>query len=330
MSQLPLTDAVPDPEQVLLRPVFIVGAPRSGTTWVQRLMLAHPGVRGGQESNFFMAFAGVLQTFHRGEQTSRKVGLANYWTEAALLDEIRGIWRKTMLPFVTEARDDGSRAQLLVEKTPGHALVMNEIHAMLPDAKFIHVIRDSRAVVASMLAAGSSEWGQDWAPTDARDAAIRWYKHVSDARKTGQSLPAGSYMEVFYEPLRSDTVAGVMSMFEFAGVPLPKERVEQIAAEQDFDRQKSIGGTPLERKGKMQVIESKPEPTGFFRKGKSDSWRSELSWWQKLVVWRFTRKLMSKCGYAWSGVRSSEKSTATDNSTKKPTDAASRLAPASR
>src|SRR5439155_20968488 len=86
-----------DSEQILLRPVFIIGAPRSGTTWVQRLMLSHPAIRGGQESNFFMAFAGVLQTFYRVEQTSRKVGLANYWTEPALPEELRGLSRTTIM-----------------------------------------------------------------------------------------------------------------------------------------------------------------------------------------------------------------------------------------
>jgi hypothetical protein len=302
MTETAPTPITPDLEQVLLRPLFIIGAPRSGTTWVQRLMLSHPAIRGGQESNFFMAFAGVLQTFHRGEETSRRVGLANYWTEPALLEEIRGIWRKTMMPYVMEPGRDGTPAALLVEKTPGHALVMKEILALLPEARFLHVIRDSRAVVASMLAAGNSEWGADWAPRDAKEAAIRWFRHVNDARRGGRELPPGKYTEVFYEKLRADTVSGVMQMFEFTGVPLPRERVEQIVAEQDFDRQKAIGGTPMERKGKATDA-PKAEPAGFFRKGQSDAWRSELSWWQKLIVWRFTRKMMAKCGYNWSGAQ---------------------------
>src|SRR5438309_11133399 len=112
-----------DTEQVLLRPLFIVGAPRSGTTWVQRLLLSHPAIRGGQESNFFCAFGPILHMYKFGEQPGRLAGLPNYWTESALTEEIAALWRKTMLPFVAPAADR-SPASLLVEKTPGHALVL--------------------------------------------------------------------------------------------------------------------------------------------------------------------------------------------------------------
>src|SRR5687768_17973655 len=42
-------------------PVFVIGSPRSGTTWVQRLLVAHPAVCGGQESHFFAAFGPPLR-----------------------------------------------------------------------------------------------------------------------------------------------------------------------------------------------------------------------------------------------------------------------------
>ena len=40
-------------------PVFIVGAQRSGTTWVQRLLCSHPRIVGGQESHLFSAYGGA-------------------------------------------------------------------------------------------------------------------------------------------------------------------------------------------------------------------------------------------------------------------------------
>jgi hypothetical protein len=38
--------------------VFLVGCPRSGTTWVQRLLACHPGIATGQESNLFEMYIG--------------------------------------------------------------------------------------------------------------------------------------------------------------------------------------------------------------------------------------------------------------------------------
>src|SRR5258708_16130926 len=38
--------------------VFVVGCPRSGTTWVQRLLATHPRIRTGQESDVFDQYIG--------------------------------------------------------------------------------------------------------------------------------------------------------------------------------------------------------------------------------------------------------------------------------
>lgn len=39
--------------------VFIVGSPRSGTTWLQRLLATHPQIKTGQESRIF-EYVGAL------------------------------------------------------------------------------------------------------------------------------------------------------------------------------------------------------------------------------------------------------------------------------
>ena len=45
------------------RSVFVVGAQRSGTTWLQRLLLEDPRCCGGQEAHFFATFGRVLHEF---------------------------------------------------------------------------------------------------------------------------------------------------------------------------------------------------------------------------------------------------------------------------
>jgi hypothetical protein len=284
---------------VLLRPLFIVGAPRSGTTWVQRLLLSHPAVRGGQESNFFCAFGPILHMYRFGEQPGRLAGLPNYWTEPELVEEIRNLWRRTMSSFIVPGAD-GTAASLLVEKTPGHAMYMDVILKVLPEARFVHVIRDSRSVAASLLAAKKDEWAKMWAPTKARDAALTWYHHVKAAQKFGKALPGEKYLEVFYEEFHARPVENLTRLLDYLNLSLPKDRVEAIVAEQSFEKQKSIGGTPFARHGKFENAKIE-EPKGFFRRGEADGWRRELTWRQKLTIWRFTRRLMTACGYSWGG-----------------------------
>lgn len=293
---MPLSD---DQSTIFDRPVFVVGSKRSGTTWLQRILLSHPAACGGPESNFFSCFGGAIRSFHRGVGALRQAGLANFWTYDGLVNEIRSLWRRTMSPIVEQA---GPGARLLVEKTPNHALCLAEIDEVLPECKVIHIVRDSRAVVASMLAASHETWGRIFAPSRAKDAAIEWHRHVREARAYGAKLGPGRYLEVRYEDLLADTAGSIERIYAFVGLPVTRAEAERIAATQKFEEQKKTGGTPFQRAGELASLDrAAPEPPGFFRKGQSDAWKTELSLMQKLVVWRYTRHLLGECGYAWDG-----------------------------
>jgi hypothetical protein len=286
-------------EQILDKPILVVGAPRSGTTWVQRLLLNHPSIAGGQESSFFTAFAPTLAVFQSNGERHRFTGLDNYWTADALRGEIRALWRKTMQPMIRP------ETRLVVEKSPDHALCMSDIHYLLPEAKFIHVIRDSRAVAASLMAASKEEWGKGWTHGDPAEAAARWRRSVSAARKAGAKLGPLFYREVFYEDLLAHPLPHLRGLFEFIGVEVSDDELKRIVEEQKFEKQVAIGGTPFQRAGELaKQAKAAKEPKGFFRKGKADGWKTELGFFQQMTIWRHTRHLMRECGYDYNGRRS--------------------------
>ena len=274
-------------------PVFLVGAPRSGTTWIQRILLAHPRVCGGQESHFFAGFGYPMQMFDPLPPDERMVGLSTYWTRENFFSELRAIWRKTMAPVVAGK----PAATVLVEKTPTHARFMDRILDLLPESRFIHILRDSRAVVASLLAASRQPWGKRWAPSNVLEASRMWGSHVRAARKIGLELRAAKYLEVRYEDLCADPVPPTLKLFQFVGIKVDEQWVRQDVSVQDFEKQKRTGGSPIP----MAVVpgQAKPhcEPAGFFRQGSPDSWKEELSFWQKRKVWKLTAQTMTECGY---------------------------------
>lgn len=280
-------------EEVLLSPVFIVGAGRSGTTWLQRMFLSHPGVIGGQESEFFLVMTPAIgSVIPEKNGIERSVGLSKYWGRSDFCDEIRGLWKKTFSPL----SDGRNEISLLVEKTPSHCIHMAAIKEILPNAKFIHVIRDSRAVAASMMAA-SRGWGQHWAPGTAKDAAVSWWVSVSAGRSSGSNLSPSEYTEIHYEELLADPVDELRRLFDFSGLAYTDELLAQIVEANRFDKRKSSEKSEFVDSGGNKLV----EPKGFYRKGKADSWKADLSLMQKLVIWRYTRKLMHECGYDWEG-----------------------------
>jgi len=275
--------------KTLNNPVFIVGCPRSGTTWLQRLVISHSDICGGPESSFFIEFRDVIDNLKREKGDGRDSWLLDYWSKESLKKKIYELWTETFSEFVKK-----EKGNIFCEKSPSHVLRISDIHSLLPQAKFIHIIRDSRSTVASLLAS-SRGWGKSWAPKTARDAAIMWYLHVTEGKKQGKTLPSGQYMEIHYEDLKKNAASELGRVLDFIGVDYSNDLLQKIVDEQSFDKQKAIGGT------RFSVDTAKSEPVGFFNKGQVDSWREDLSLYEKAIVWRYTRKLMAECGYSWKG-----------------------------
>lgn len=136
--------------------VFLVGAPRSGTSWLQAMLGAHPEVATPAELHLFdMYLKGWHQTWERqahpthGHEWRRLRGLASVLTrqdfDVMITQTIDTIHRRVM--------DAKPSATVLLEKTPDYSLYVEDIVRYVPEARFIHLIRDGRDVAVSLLAA---------------------------------------------------------------------------------------------------------------------------------------------------------------------------------
>jgi len=281
-----------DQKEILMAPVFIVGSPRSGTTWLQKMMLENKNIAGGQESEFFLAFNAAINSVKNEYVNPRQVGLSTYWEKGDFYDLLREIWMSTFRDTVSNKPS----AKYLLEKTPTHGLHMSEISSVLPKSKFIHIIRDSRSVVASLLAANKG-WGWQWAPSSAKTAAIEWWRCVKKAKEIVKTNSKVQYLEVHYEDLLINPVEEIKKIYRFIGITSSASEIEESINAQEIRKQQKCKGTGFRTTLGVEL----KEPDGFIRKGQSDSWKKDLTIFQKLTVWRYTRKLMRECGYNWSG-----------------------------
>jgi predicted O-methyltransferase YrrM len=277
-------------------PVFIVGAQRSGTTWVQRLLGAHSGTVTGQESHLFSGYLAPLWQRWQFESDfrasgSRTIGLGCYLTEEQFTDLLRRIAREVFAGL--EQAKPGT--VLLVEKTPDHGLHLPLIHRLFPGAALVHVVRDGRDVVASLRQAYRQQWGRLWAPASVDEAARRWVAWVEEIRSH-----AGRFdrcHEVRYEDMVAHGPDCLAALFEFVGVPLPPAEVAAIYERQRFDA--CAGGAapgPLVLGGLYRGGEP-AEPAGFFRQGKVGSWQEDLSPQEKAIVHAVAGPLLAELGY---------------------------------
>lgn len=114
-------------------PIIILGSPRSGTTMLGNLLASHPDVAYWEEPR------PIWSQGHAWRDDDRLVAA----------DLTPDIARRIDHRFSRFLADSGKSR--FAEKTPGNTLRLPFIQALYPDAKIIHLMRDGRAVVASML-----------------------------------------------------------------------------------------------------------------------------------------------------------------------------------
>jgi hypothetical protein len=80
------------------------------------------------------------------------------------------------------------------DKTPGYALQVGRIANLLPEAVFVHMVRDGRDVALSLLEA-------PFGPTTVAGAATFWKQRVDAAVAAGGDLGSTRYVQIRYEDL---------------------------------------------------------------------------------------------------------------------------------
>lgn len=261
--------------------LFVVGCPRSGTTWLQVLMSHHPAVSTVNETHLFSHFLGpMLESWDALEASSRDIGLASLFSRPEFVERLRGLAREA----TDRIADDDTR--LVVDKTPDHAWWGEEILDVFPGAMVVHLVRDPRDVAASLVAA-SRDWGSDWAPDNAYDAAWRWHGHV-DAGRSIRDL-TDAYRELSYEALFADPAGELAGLLRWAGLDAPDDVVREAVRETRLSRMKE---------GRTEAPwDLEDEPEGFVRKGGSGNWKDELSRSEVRIVEHVAGDLMEELGY---------------------------------
>lgn len=269
--------------------VFIVGCPRSGTTWMQLLLAGHPRVATANETFLFYRYLSALWREWEAEEDryARPLGLRHLLDEDQFLELCRGLAREVLSKIAT------SDSPVVVEKTPGHVTTARLILDCFPDARFLHVVRDPRDVVCSLLAAEAS-WAEGWAPRDAHDAAHMWRDLVT--RGCGIAEMTDAYREVRYEDLQADAAGELAGILSWMGLSNSPRTCREAARAASMDTM-SGGGEGDDGAAGSRPWDTGREPKGFFRKGESGSWREDLTPLQLHTIEYVTRDVMPDFGY---------------------------------
>jgi hypothetical protein len=255
------------PSSDALRPVFVVGAPRSGTHLLRFCLSRHSRVNVGPETGFFLKIYGnrhLLPPRRFPEHAEDIVDRLLRSGDPSMADVVP--LRRSLVEAVRQgAADYAELAQILLggiaaaagkprwgEKTPFHVLYVRQIRALFPEARILYVARESRNVVASYLRS----------PLLPDDLAMAVAQVRMCVRAGEAAVRAGAAMQVSYEELVGRPEATLREVARYVG-----EEFEAGMLKPGM-RDSSFGGNIMHREEGLGIVQ---DP------GEADKWARVLS-----------------------------------------------------
>ena len=185
---------------------FVVGLTRSGTTLLRMMLDAHPELTVPPETHF------VPDLIKAATQESGAEAMLAALTENRTWGDF-GVATEDMRQRLARLEPGDAAGAVRAffrayaerqgkprwgDKTPAYMLAVTRIGRTLPEARFIHLIRDGRDVALSQTARAINE--QPPPP----EQAARWVKRISKSREQAAKLGGERYIEARYEDLVRD------------------------------------------------------------------------------------------------------------------------------
>jgi hypothetical protein len=195
-------------------PIFIGGASRSGTTLLRVILDSHPQIVAGPEFKITPVLGWLFERCTERTGRLADVGVSREGLAQGFRDFFLELW---------EPMQSASGKPRLAEKTPDNAQAFGALHEIFPESPMIHVIRDGRDVIASLLSQKWLELGTDKIIEHTRDleaATKLWVNRVNSGKQLG-SHPTGKnrYFEIRYEDIVQTPEVSLKPLFDFLEEP---------------------------------------------------------------------------------------------------------------
>jgi len=211
---------------------FLVGAARSGTTLLKRIVDTHPQIAITPESHWISRYVkeGLVPEGRVTPDIIDRLLDDRFFKQLDVgRDELEMIASGPGVEYVAFVRgifDLYARRRnrpLAGDKTPSYVRSIQTLHELFPDVRFVHIIRDGRDVAMSVL-----DWPKGprvvgrfatWSDDPVTTCALWWEWSVRRGREAGKALPPRLYHELRYEELVSKPEDVCATLCQFLDLP---------------------------------------------------------------------------------------------------------------
>lgn len=255
------------------QPIFIIGEPHSGTTILYRMLAGHPDVAwfsqysqrdGSIPSRRRVPGYAIMNRWLRGilgVNWQKQKGMMRYvrptpseahkvfdqllprrdepYTADNYSEEMAQRWREV---FARECRD-WQRDRLIV-KLPRLTRAIGLIHAIFPDALFVHIIRDGKAVALS----NEHKFGEQGGKEPLAASARSWSTSVMHVREQPAEIREQT-KTLFYEDLCHDIHGYLYDICHFCELDLPHVLMQRLPTQLPITNEQWFGqATPQQKR----------------------------------------------------------------------------------
>jgi hypothetical protein len=256
-----------------LLPIFIGGSNRSGTTMLGSMLGTHSNILGLAESQYVLDIYKRLYRLNKLNSPTEIIDSITQHPRFILqgidikdrLLELRSKQRSYneiifKLLTIYSTQIGKQKAQYWVEHVPSNIKETSLLLELFPNAKFIHVVRDGRAVAASLK---SVNWGEG----SLDQIAQSWVNYIAHGLAAESALGSEKIIRVYYETLVREPEKTLERIVDFVGVKFEPGMVRGAGLDlPGFYRtdQRLVGSTPDESRINAWQRKLKPREVEIF------------------------------------------------------------------
>lgn len=251
--------------EMLYRPVFIVGCSRSGTTLLGSMLGVADECIVTPESQFLIEAFRISRSFSDNKEgkSFNKIAdfIVNHWRFKlwGLKDLNAELVKGTDVAEIMSCLITGYAKQqkkintsVWIDHTPTHVKWILDIIKFFPNAKFIHIVRDGRAVMNSVKKL-------DWGLTSPQEISQWWAQQISLGFLAEQKVP-DRIMRIKYEDLLYNSDQILKQVCNFLNLKYRSEMLSGVGFQKPSYTQKQ-----------HSLIGEKPKTAN------AEKWKKELS-----------------------------------------------------
>jgi LPS sulfotransferase NodH len=218
------------------RPVFVMGCHRSGTNLLYDTLLSAGGF--AIYRGFLPLYEALIPRFGSPENASNRAKIVGTWMRSKGFARA-GVEASTLSSkLLTECRTGGDFIRIVMDEIsrkqstqrwavyePDNLLHVDQIKKDLPDALFVHILRDGRDIALSLMKMEGFR-PFPWAgQRGLLETALYWKWMVETGRHLGRQIPQ-DYIEIHYEELVTNPGDVLTRLGNFLDHDLDYDRIQ--------------------------------------------------------------------------------------------------------